>query len=260
MGLLPHLFPLFLCEVMSNPIKPPKPAKKETRVSKAWNFFSRPEPARESPRAGGLGEAARTPRVRRQARPGSAHFPSPPRSCLRPSGPLVRSTWGTGASHRPPPPHPSLRPPGAAQSAAACGSPYLVLGSPLLVRFHRPLVATTRPDLAAAAAPSDASGSGGHGRVWAASHSRSRAGEAEAAALGPPPPGPRRHTDTARTARERAGTESARTPAVRKAVVAAEGSELAAGHRPRVDPPRLCLSPSLWRSPAEAGASSSGRR
>lgn len=102
MGLLPHLFPLFLCEVMSNPIKPPKPAKKETRVSKAWNFFSRPEPARESPRAGGLGEAARTPRVRRQARPGSAHFPSPPRSCLRPSGPLVRSTWGTGASHRPP--------------------------------------------------------------------------------------------------------------------------------------------------------------
>lgn len=39
--------------------------------------------------------------------------------------------------------------------------------------------------------------------------------------------------DTARTARERAGTESARTPAARKA----EGSELTAGHRPGADPP-----------------------
>lgn len=242
MGLLPHLFPLFPREVMSNPIKTPKPAKKETRVCEAWNFFSRPAPAGESPRAGGLGEAARTPRVRRQAPSGSAHFPSPPRSCLRPSGPLVRSTWGTGASHRPPP---SLRPLRAAQSTAACGSPYLMLGSPLLVRLHRPLVATTRPDLAAAAAPSDASGSGGHGGAWAASHSRSRAGEAEAAAWGPPPPGTRRHTDTARTARERAGTESARTPAARKAVAAAEGSELTAGHRPRADP-RVCVCHRLY--------------
>lgn len=85
MGLLPHLFPLFPREVMSNPIKTPKPAKNETRVSEAWNFFSRPAPAGESPRAGGLGEAARTPRVRRpgQALPTSRRHPGPA------SGPLV---------------------------------------------------------------------------------------------------------------------------------------------------------------------------
>lgn len=170
MGLLAHLLPLFPREVVSNPTQTSKPAKKETRVSEAWIFFSRPVPAGESPRAGGLGEAARTPRVRRQARPGPA-LPTSRRHPGPASGPPVLSTWGAGASHRPP-----LRPPSLLRGVRV---PYLVLGSPLLVRLHRPLVATTRPDLAAAA-PSDASGSGGHGGAWPAS--RSRAGEAEAAA------------------------------------------------------------------------------
>lgn len=57
---------------------------------------------------------------------------------------------------------PGLAPPPTAATGAAqrpgVRVPYLVLGSPLLVRLYRPLVATTRPDLAAAA-PSYASGS-----------------------------------------------------------------------------------------------------
>lgn len=92
----------------------------------------------------------------------------------------------------PPPPRsprrrqPSTPPPRGPPSHTAPGLPYLVLRSPLLVRLHRALVATPRPDLAAAAAPSSASGSRGHGGASAASPSG--AGEAEAASEDPRPP------------------------------------------------------------------------
>lgn len=175
MGLLAHLLPLFPREVVSNPTQTSKPAKKETRVSEAWIFFSRPVPAGESPRAGGLGEAARTPRVRRQARPG------PARLCPLPvATPALPQALRSSPRGEPGPrTAPRCGRPGPPSLLRGVRVPYLVLGSPLLVRLHRPLVATTRPDLAAAA-PSDASGSGGHGGAWPAS--RSRAGEAEAAA------------------------------------------------------------------------------
>lgn len=116
-----HIFPLFPHKVVSNTTKPPKPAKKDAGVSEAWNFFSRPAPAGESPWAGGLGEAACIPRVRRQAGPGSTHFPSPPRPCLRPSGPLHVGRRGLA-----PPPTAAAR----SRPVAACGSRTWCWGRP----------------------------------------------------------------------------------------------------------------------------------
>lgn len=102
------------------------------------------------------------------------------------ASPGASPTLHVGRQGRPPCPPAAPRAREGTSSHRAPGLPYLVLRSPLLVRLHRALVATPRPDLAAATAPSSASGSRGHGGASAASPSG--AGEAEAASEDPRPP------------------------------------------------------------------------
>lgn len=152
------------------------------------------------------------------------------------------------------------------------GVPYLVLLSSLLVRLNWPLVATPRPDLTAAAAPSHSSGSRGHGGASAASRSRAGkgAGEAEAASLEPPTrPAPAQksvraaHTVGHKHTRNREVTSRVKRKC---ALAAGEGRSgdrgPVAGSAPADSrgPPPLCMSRSLWRYPAENHQSGSARR
>lgn len=145
-----------------------------------------------------------------------------------------------------------------------------MLLSPLLVRLNWPLVATPRPDLAATA-PSDSSGSRGHGGASAASRSGAGkgAGEAEAEALEHPPPAarprpkspPELSTQWAQAPQEPRGCEQERREG--------ECWQRGRGWRPQRPrrlrsrrlcvPPPLCMSRSLWRSPAEDSTNSSRR-
>ena len=141
---------------------------------------------------GGGGERRPSHTCAPQGWPSSSPLPvAAPAASAPAASPGASRTLHVGRQDRPPPRSPRRRqpstpPPRGPPSHTAPGLPYLVLRSPLLVRLHRALVATPRPDLAAAAAPSSASGSRGHGGASAASPSG--AGEAEAASEDPRPP------------------------------------------------------------------------
>lgn len=149
MGLLPHLSLVPSRGREFIPSKRQNPPKKKPGYPKPGISFPALRPPGKAPGREGW-ERPPAPHVC-AVRPGPA-LPTSRRHPGPASGPPVPSTWGAGTSHRPPP-----RPPGAAQPPRR-EVPYLVLGSPLLIRLHRSPVATTRPDLAAAA-PSHASGS-----------------------------------------------------------------------------------------------------
>lgn len=106
-----HIFPLFPHEVVSNTIKPPKPAKRCPSL-RSLEFLFPPCARRGKPLGGRAGRGRSQPTC---APPGRARlYPLPVATPALPQALWSPPRGALGASHRPP-----QRPPGAAQSRRA---------------------------------------------------------------------------------------------------------------------------------------------